>query len=235
MTSKLDDRNLFVASNTSKTEIFVLNPVEGEDNFSSCLHNYTVGIVRSYEIIFDQDLTFISHSKGWQKLISAMYKTLLISEKNLPVFKRCWGEKNHAFFTFSLDYCNSVLSGCTKGDFFPKEQLGFVTLSSAVAPFGLFSKTRTNTLTWKAAGIVSPIPMVGSFDIPPTIMTDQQDLYDLHEYANDLTCYVIFSYLCQYIYIASTLRFACTVCSASILYLLNPQDSSTISPFLYPK
>lgn len=86
------------------------------------------------------------------------------------------------------------------------EHLNFVVIKSCRAKL-TFSKTRTNTFTWTVAG--NTFLMVGNLDILPLLLTNHLDLY---EYANDLTCFVLFSYLCIFIYVARTLLFVLTLC-----------------------
>ncbi len=104
--------------NSDKTEVIVLGP----KHLRSTLPNDIITVnditlassttVRNLRVIFDQDLSFDSHSKqtSWPAFFH-----LCNFEKTRPVLSQKDAEKLvHTFITSTLDSCSFLLSGCTK-------------------------------------------------------------------------------------------------------------------------
>ena len=108
----------FLMLNTAKTEVIVLGPKNLRNKLSKDILTMD-GInlassetVRNLGVIFDQDLSFNAHIK----LIS---RTAYFHLRNIAKIRHILPQNDaeklvHAFVTSRLDYCNSLLSGCTK-------------------------------------------------------------------------------------------------------------------------
>lgn len=107
----------FLLLNSDKTEVIVLGPKHLRNALSNniaSLDGITLSsstTVRNLGVIFDQDLSFNSHIK----LIS---RTAFFHLRNIAKIRHILSLKDaeklvHAFVTSRLDYCNSLLSGCT--------------------------------------------------------------------------------------------------------------------------
>ena len=108
----------FLMLNTTKTEVIVLGPKHLRNKLSKDILTMD-GInlassetVRNLGVIFDQDLSFNAHIKSISR---TAYFHLRNIAKIRHILPRNDAEKLvHAFVTSRLDYCNSLLSGCTK-------------------------------------------------------------------------------------------------------------------------
>ncbi|CAJ1053038.1 RNA-directed DNA polymerase from mobile element jockey [Xyrichtys novacula] len=109
--------NNFLMLNSDKTEVLVLGPKHLREAFSSNLATFD-GIslasnptVRNLGVVFDQDLSFSSH-------IQQISRTAFFHLRNISKIRRILSQSDaeklvHAFVTSRLDYCNSLLSGCS--------------------------------------------------------------------------------------------------------------------------
>ncbi|CAJ1086723.1 RNA-directed DNA polymerase from mobile element jockey [Xyrichtys novacula] len=109
--------NNFLMLNSDKTEVLVLGPKHLREAFSSNLATFD-GIslassptVRNLGVLFDQELSFSSH-------IQQIFRTAFFHLRNISKIRRILSQSDaeklvHAFVTSRLDYCNSLLSGCS--------------------------------------------------------------------------------------------------------------------------
>lgn len=108
----------FLLLNSDKTEVMVLGPKHLRE--ALCEHLVTLGgittapttTVRNLGVIFDPDLSFDAH-------IRQVCKTAFFHLRSIMKIRNILSLKDaeklvHAFITSRLDYCNSVLSGCSK-------------------------------------------------------------------------------------------------------------------------
>ena len=107
----------FLLLNSDKTEVIVLGPKHLRNTLSDeigTLDSITVApstAVTNLGVVFDQDLSFNSH-------IKQISKTAFFHLRNIAKIRHILSHKDaeklvHAFVTSRLDYCNSLLSGCT--------------------------------------------------------------------------------------------------------------------------
>ncbi len=108
----------FLLLNSDKTEVIVLGPKHLRSTLPNdivMLNDITLAsstTARNLGVIFDQDLSFDSHIKQTSR--TAFFHLRNIA-KIRPILSQKDAEKLvHAFVTSRLDYCNSLLSGCTK-------------------------------------------------------------------------------------------------------------------------
>merc|ERR1711980_61787 len=106
----------FLLLNSDKTEVIVLGPKHLRDALSNDISNLdgvnlaSSTTVRNLGVIFDQDMSFISHIK---QISRSAYFHLRNIAKMRPILSQKDAEKLvHAFVTSRLDYCHSLLSGC---------------------------------------------------------------------------------------------------------------------------
>ncbi len=108
----------FLSLNSHKTKVIVLGPEHLRNTSSNdivTLDDITLAsstTVRNLGIIFDQDLSFNSH-------IQQISRTAFFHLRKIAKIRSILSQKDaeklvHAFITSRLDYCNSLLSGCTK-------------------------------------------------------------------------------------------------------------------------
>lgn len=107
----------FLMLNSDKTEVIVLGPERLRNQLSSDIVNLD-GItlassttVRSLGVIFDQDLSF-------KYQIKQISRTAFFHLRNIVKIRQILSQRDaekliHAFVTSRLDYCNSLLSGCS--------------------------------------------------------------------------------------------------------------------------
>ena len=107
----------FLLLNSDKTEVIVLGPKHLRNTLSNdiaTLDGITLAsstTVRNLGVIFDQDLSFNSH-------IKQISRTAFFHLRNIAKIRHIMSQKDaeklvHAFVTSRLDYCNSLLSGCS--------------------------------------------------------------------------------------------------------------------------
>ena len=108
----------FLLLNADKTEVIVLGPKHHRNKIITdiaTLDGFSLAssdTVRNLGVIFDQDLSFNSHIKQTSR--TAFFHLRNIS-KIRHILSQTDAEKLvHAFVTSRLDYCNSLLSGCSK-------------------------------------------------------------------------------------------------------------------------
>ena len=108
----------FFMLNTDKTEVIVLGPKNLQNKLSKDIltmdgiHLASSETVRNLGVIFDQDLSFNTH-------IKSISRTAFFDLRNIAKIRHILPQNDaeklvHAFVTSRLDYCNSLLSGCTK-------------------------------------------------------------------------------------------------------------------------
>ena len=108
----------FLLLNSDKTEVIVFGPKHLRDTLSNdiaTLDGITLAsstTVRNLGVIFDQEMTFNSH-------IKQISKTAFFHLRNIAKIRRILSQNDaeklvHAFVTSRLDYCNSLLAGCSK-------------------------------------------------------------------------------------------------------------------------
>ena len=108
----------FLLLNSDKTEVIVVGPEHLRNtlcNDIATLDGFTLAsstTVKNLGVIFDQDLSFNSH-------IKQMSRTAFFHLRNIAKIRHILSLKDaekiiHAFVTSRLDYCNSLLSGCSK-------------------------------------------------------------------------------------------------------------------------
>ncbi len=108
----------FLLLNLDKTEVIVLGPKHLRNTLSNdivMLDDITLAsstTVRNLEVIFDQDLSFDSHIKQISR--TAFFHLRKIAKIRSILSQKDAEKLVHAFITSRLDYCNSLLSGCTK-------------------------------------------------------------------------------------------------------------------------
>uniref|UniRef100_A0A3Q3G6B9 Reverse transcriptase domain-containing protein n=1 Tax=Labrus bergylta TaxID=56723 RepID=A0A3Q3G6B9_9LABR len=109
-------RNLLLL-NSDKTEVIVLGPKNLRETFSSdltVLSDISLAsstTVRNLGVLFAQDMSFSSH-------IRQVSRTAYFHLRNIFKIKNILSQNDaeklvHAFVTSRLDYCNSLLSGCS--------------------------------------------------------------------------------------------------------------------------
>ena len=107
----------FLMLNSDKTEVILIGPEHLRDQLSGdvvsvdgiALASNTT--VKNLGVIFDQDLTFNSHVKQ-------ISRTAFFHLRNISKIRHILSQKDaeklvHAFVTSRLDYCNSLLAGCS--------------------------------------------------------------------------------------------------------------------------
>ena len=107
----------FLMLNSDKTEVILIGPEHLRDQLSGdvvsvdgiALASNTT--VKNLGVIFDQDLSFNSHVKQ-------ISRTAFFHLRNISKIRHILSQKDaeklvHAFVTSRLDYCNSLLSGCS--------------------------------------------------------------------------------------------------------------------------
>ncbi|XP_038581024.1 uncharacterized protein LOC119907367, partial [Micropterus salmoides] len=114
----------FLMLNSDKTEVIVLGPKHLRNALSKdiCYIYIYVSLdgialassttVRNLGVIFDQDMSFKSH-------IKQISRTAFFHLRNIAKIRNILSKNDaeklvHAFVTSRLDYCNSLLSGCSK-------------------------------------------------------------------------------------------------------------------------
>lgn len=107
----------FLMLNSDKTEVILLGPKLLRSSLSKDIATIdgiaiaSNATVRNLGVIFDQDLSFDSHIKQTTR---TAYFHLRNITKIRPMLSQKDAEKLvHAFVTSRLDYCNSLLSGCS--------------------------------------------------------------------------------------------------------------------------
>ncbi|XP_042349014.1 uncharacterized protein LOC121947898, partial [Plectropomus leopardus] len=106
----------FLMLNSDKTEVIVLGPKHLRSSFSNniiSLDGITLAsstTVRNFGVLFDQDLSFVSHIKQTSR-------TAFFHLRNIVKISHILSQTNaeklvHAFVTSRLDYCYSLLFGC---------------------------------------------------------------------------------------------------------------------------
>uniref|UniRef100_A0A8D0D0W2 Reverse transcriptase domain-containing protein n=1 Tax=Sander lucioperca TaxID=283035 RepID=A0A8D0D0W2_SANLU len=107
----------FLMLNSNKTEVIVLGPKHHRTSLSKYIATLD-GIalassttVRNLGVIFDQDLSFHAHLKQTSR-------TAFFHLRNIAKIRNILSQNDaeklvHAFVTSRLDYCNSLLSGCS--------------------------------------------------------------------------------------------------------------------------
>uniref|UniRef100_A0A8D0CS33 Reverse transcriptase domain-containing protein n=3 Tax=Sander lucioperca TaxID=283035 RepID=A0A8D0CS33_SANLU len=107
----------FLMLNSNKTEVIVLGPKHHRTSLSKYIATLD-GIalassttVRNLGVIFDQDLSFNAHLKQTSR-------TAFFHLRNIAKIRNILSQNDaeklvHAFVTSRLDYCNSLLSGCS--------------------------------------------------------------------------------------------------------------------------
>lgn len=107
----------FLLLNSDKTEVIVLGPKHLRDSVSNdiaALDGISLAsstTVRNLGVLFDQDMSFTSH-------IRQISRTAFFHLRNIAKIRHILSQNNaeklvHAFVTSRLDYCNSLLSGCS--------------------------------------------------------------------------------------------------------------------------
>ena len=107
----------FLLLNSDKTEVIVFGPKQHRIRLShniATLEGFTLTsstTVRNLGVIFDQDMSFNFH-------IKQISRTAFFHLRNIAKIRHILSQKDaeklvHAFVTSRLDYCNSLLSGCT--------------------------------------------------------------------------------------------------------------------------
>ena len=108
----------FLLLNSGKTEVIVVGPEHLRNtlcNDIATMDGFTLAsstTVKNLGVIFDQDMSFNSH-------IKQMSRTAFFHLRNIAKIRHILSLKDaetviHAFVTSRLDYCNSLLSGCSK-------------------------------------------------------------------------------------------------------------------------
>ena len=106
----------FLLLNSDKTEVIVLGPKHLRDTLSNDIATLdginlaSSSTVRNLGVIFDQDMSFNSQNK--------LKKTAFFHLRNIAKIRHILSQNDaeklvHAFVTSRLDYCNSLLSGCS--------------------------------------------------------------------------------------------------------------------------
>ncbi|XP_028272704.1 uncharacterized protein LOC114443000 [Parambassis ranga] len=106
----------FLLLNSDKTEVIVFGPKHLRTSLSDntfSLDGITLAsstTVRNLGVIFDQDMSFVSH-------IKQVSRTTFFHLRNITKIRSILSQSDaekliHAFVTSRLDYCNSLLSGC---------------------------------------------------------------------------------------------------------------------------
>ena len=109
----------FLLLNSDKTEVIVLGPERLRNSLSKDIITLdgivlaSSSTVRNLGVIFDQDLSFSSH-------IKQISRTAFFHLRNIAKIRGILSQTDaeklvHAFVTSRLDYCNSLLSGCSNG------------------------------------------------------------------------------------------------------------------------
>ena len=107
----------FLLLNSDKTEVIVLGPEHLRNKLSSDIATLdgislaSSSTVRNLGVIFDQDMSFTTH-------IKQISRTAFFHLRNIAKVRHFLSLKDaeklvHAFVTSRLDYCNSLLSGCS--------------------------------------------------------------------------------------------------------------------------
>ena len=107
----------FLLLNSDKTEVIVVGP----KHLRNVLSNHLLSLdgisvassstVKNLGVIFDEDISFSSHIKQTSR-------TAFFHLRNIAKIRHFLSQKDaeiliHAFVTSRLDYCNSLLSGCS--------------------------------------------------------------------------------------------------------------------------
>ena len=107
----------FLMLNTDKTEVIVLGPEHLRNKLTNDVATLN-GIalassssVKNLGVVFDQDMSFISHIKQTSR--SAYFHLRNIAKIRHILSQNDAEKLVHAFVTSRLDYCNSLLSGCS--------------------------------------------------------------------------------------------------------------------------
>ena len=107
----------FLLLNSDKTEVIVLGPKHLRDALSEDIVTLdgialaSSATVRNLGVIFDQDMSFNSHIKQISR--TAFFHLSNIAEIRHILCQKDAEKLVHAFVTSRLDYCNSLLSGCS--------------------------------------------------------------------------------------------------------------------------
>ncbi|KAL6455951.1 hypothetical protein MHYP_G00358020 [Metynnis hypsauchen] len=107
----------FLLLNSNKTEVLLLGPKLARDKLSDLILNLadltvTPGsAAKNLGVIIDSDLSFDQH-------IGSITRTAFLHLRNIAKLRNALSLRDaevliHAFITSRLDYCNSLLSGCT--------------------------------------------------------------------------------------------------------------------------
>ncbi|KAL6458609.1 hypothetical protein MHYP_G00320810 [Metynnis hypsauchen] len=131
----------FLLLNSNKTEVLLLGPKLARDKLSDLILNladFTVtpgSAAKNLGVIIDSDLSFDQHT-------GSITRTAFLHLRNIAKIRNARSLRDaevliHAFITSRLDYCNSLLSGCTNTNL-NKLQL----VQNAAAR--LLTKTRTS-------------------------------------------------------------------------------------------